>query len=371
MSAAKNVIAAFTAIPSYAVTVTKAGAGNGTITSDVAGINSGSLSASYAQGTSVVLTAHPDGNSLFTGWSGQCSGTGTCSLSNIAGVKAVTATFAPNGKMVLAVTNQGNGSISSSPSGISTGVTSYSFDKGTNVTLVATPATGYEFVGWDGDCDGASTCVLAMTANRAVTAIYDLKLGINIPDADTVLVSNDGEVSLGFNDALPTGAATGVKATLNVNDSATHTVKSGYKWIKSVEVLAKTESDVAITTGLSAHVSIAYDASYVGKEDLLDVFYWDGAAWTKKGISGITIDKTTRTVSFDVDHFSEFVLLQAPAPTNNVVTASANSTSTTPTILPVTGSNMLIFFGNLLLAVLCFAGLVLLSRKYAFLKKLI
>ena len=72
----------------------KTGTGNGTITSSPAGIScGGSCSASYGTGTTVVLSASPDSNSSFTGWTGGgCIGTGTCSVTLTADTP-VAATF--------------------------------------------------------------------------------------------------------------------------------------------------------------------------------------------------------------------------------------------------------------------------------------
>ena len=43
---------------------------------------------------------------------------------------------------------------------------------GQNVHLVAAPDTGWSFDGWQGDCSGARTCDLTMTADRSVTATF-------------------------------------------------------------------------------------------------------------------------------------------------------------------------------------------------------
>src|SRR5262249_7941406 len=60
------------------LTVSKAGAGPGTVTSNPAGINCGTTcSASYTTGTPVTLTAAAGAGSTFTGWSGACTGTAT------------------------------------------------------------------------------------------------------------------------------------------------------------------------------------------------------------------------------------------------------------------------------------------------------
>ncbi len=79
--------------PTYALTVSKAGTGGGTVTSSPAGINCGSdCSESYASGTNVTLTATAAGGSTFAGWSGACTGTGTCAVT-MSAARAVTATF--------------------------------------------------------------------------------------------------------------------------------------------------------------------------------------------------------------------------------------------------------------------------------------
>ncbi len=75
------------------LTVTKDGTGGGTVTSSPAGISCGSdCSESYAEGKKVTLKAKADPSSLFLGWSGDCLGTGNCSLV-IGSNPKVTATF--------------------------------------------------------------------------------------------------------------------------------------------------------------------------------------------------------------------------------------------------------------------------------------
>ena len=65
----------------HTLSVTTAGAGTGNVTSAPAGIDCGTTcSATFDDGTPVVLTATPGVGSTFAGWSGDCSGTGSCSL---------------------------------------------------------------------------------------------------------------------------------------------------------------------------------------------------------------------------------------------------------------------------------------------------
>lgn len=85
-------------VTTYTLSVSKAGTGLGTITSNPAGINCGtgcsSQTASYNSGTSVTLTAAAASGSTFASWSGDCSGAGNCTLT-INSNKNVTATFNP------------------------------------------------------------------------------------------------------------------------------------------------------------------------------------------------------------------------------------------------------------------------------------
>ncbi|HCK80388.1 MAG TPA: hypothetical protein DIC59_02840 [Candidatus Competibacteraceae bacterium] len=75
----------------YALTVTKSG--SGTVTSSPTGINCGTdCGETYAGGTSVTLKAVPASGSTFSGWSGACSGTGSCQIA-MSAAKSVTATF--------------------------------------------------------------------------------------------------------------------------------------------------------------------------------------------------------------------------------------------------------------------------------------
>ena len=78
---------------SVSLLVSKSGTGDGKVTSNPSGIDCGSTCAeTYEQGSTVTLTATPSSGSIFTDWSGACSGTGDCVMT-MDDNKSVTATF--------------------------------------------------------------------------------------------------------------------------------------------------------------------------------------------------------------------------------------------------------------------------------------
>ena len=79
--------------PTHPFTMTVTGVGTDSVTSSPPGISCpGTCVANFGAGVTVMLTAKPTINSVFAGWSGECTGTGTCPVTMNA-AKAVTATF--------------------------------------------------------------------------------------------------------------------------------------------------------------------------------------------------------------------------------------------------------------------------------------
>ena len=156
-------------------------AGDGHVSSEPPGIDCGSSCGDdrmhVEPGTSVMLTATPDPESHFSGWGGDCSGTGACVVT-IDGPTSVSAAFAladPGlGTLSVTVAGTGEGRVSSDPPGIdvTSGASSAQFELDSTVTLTASPAGGSSFTGWQGDCSGTSTtCTVAMTEDRSVTSV--------------------------------------------------------------------------------------------------------------------------------------------------------------------------------------------------------
>lgn len=195
MDAAKTVNANFTAIPvgHSVLSVTKTGLGS--VTSAPVGINcSGTCNATFANGTIVTLTAAPVTGYYFSGWTGACTGQGTCKL-NIDGNRSAAATFTqiPANQQLLTVSVSGAGSIVSNPAGLSCSSTcSYPFANNTAVSLVATPMPGNTFMGWAGEgCTGKGSCMVTMNVPKSVTASFQNTYNLIMPAINNLLLLSE------------------------------------------------------------------------------------------------------------------------------------------------------------------------------------
>lgn len=158
------------------VNITLDGTGVGTVVSSPPGIDCGAVcSAGFPEGDQITLIANAAAGSVFSGWSGDCSGSGDCQL-DIAGDRNVTATFdlLPSHTLDVMLGGDGGGQVNSSPSGISCQPScSASFAEGAEVTLAAVPDAQSVFTGWSGSaCSGTGDCVLVLNADTTVSAEF-------------------------------------------------------------------------------------------------------------------------------------------------------------------------------------------------------
>ncbi len=171
------------------LTVTRSGTGTGTVTSVPSGIDCGAVcNKSYTTSTSVTLTAQVDSGSVFSGWSGDCSGTGPCVVT-LGADRSVGATFSKG--------VQGVPKISVSPSTINIGTVK----EGSSVSktlkvkntgsgtlllgdLVISGANGWEF--------SASTIYVGLAKNQTCTVTVRLAAtSFGLKTATLAIPSND------------------------------------------------------------------------------------------------------------------------------------------------------------------------------------
>ncbi len=157
MDGNKSVTATFKAV--YTLSTSASPAAGGTV----------SGAGSYNSGDVVTVKATPAAGYIFTGWSGDATGTSTSIAITVDGNKSVTANFqvkAPD-KYTLTTTTL--------PAAGGTVIGAGSYNSGDVVSVKAIPATGYIFTGWSGDVTGTSSSVsITMDGNKSVTANFQL-----------------------------------------------------------------------------------------------------------------------------------------------------------------------------------------------------
>jgi hypothetical protein len=129
-------------------------------------------------GNSVTVTAVPDPEHVFTGWTGACKGVAPCTI-RMAGHRTVGATFVRRAQ-ILTVTKSlethASGTVTSDPEGIACGTDcSQSYQRHHEIDLTAVAGPRSEFMGWSGGCTGTDpTCSVVMSQDKTVTARFEL-----------------------------------------------------------------------------------------------------------------------------------------------------------------------------------------------------
>jgi subtilisin family serine protease len=116
------------------------------------------------------------------GNSGTLCGGATTVPNNHFGWGLVDTIAAYRSGQLLSVINSGEGTVTSTPAGISCSATcSATFPLGAAVTLTATAGAGNNFSGWGGECTGTSTCTVTMNGSHSVTATFAPPVSCAVP----------------------------------------------------------------------------------------------------------------------------------------------------------------------------------------------
>jgi hypothetical protein len=187
MNAATSVTATFDPI-TYPVTVSVSGAGSGSVSSTTAvGANlsctigsTANCTANFAKSSTVVLTANPDGNSVFGVWSGCSSVSGNKCTIYATSAKTVTATFQPAYyPLTVGLSGTGTGTLSGTAGGstitwanCTSSACTASVANGASVSLTASANAGSTFKGWGVVCSGTGACSFKMNAAKNPSATF-------------------------------------------------------------------------------------------------------------------------------------------------------------------------------------------------------
>ena len=253
------------------LTTTKSGSGSGSVNSIDARINCGSIcSEYYLNGDTVALQAAANGDSVFSGWTGDCSGTGACTVTMDA-ARTVDAVFetVPSYLLTVSATGAGSGTITSSPGGIYCGATcAGEFAHNSNVILTAAAVSGSKFAGWSGGgCTGTGSCSVTMNSVKTVAATFV------VAPTYTLTVS---ELSSSTGSGIVTSDPPGIEcASDNVGDCsqdftegttvtliATHFPGDEFGWWAGVDCCYVVDATV-VTMDQDRNVEFRFEARYV------------------------------------------------------------------------------------------------------------
>jgi len=141
-------------INTYSLTINTT---NGTVTKNPDQTN-------YNYGSVVQLTATPNTGYIFSGWSGNATGSTNPLTITMDGNKNITANFTTSTHTLTV--NATNGTVTKNPN-------QANYNYGSLVQLTATPNTGYTFSGWSGDASGTTNpLTITMNGNKNITANF-------------------------------------------------------------------------------------------------------------------------------------------------------------------------------------------------------
>jgi len=150
--------------------------GVGTVTSQPTGIDCDvTCQATFADDTTVILTAVPEDDTDLIDWTGCDTTTDTTCTVTMTSDRQVGASFTTaTAQRTLSVDIIGVGTVTSQPTSIDCGdACQATFADGTAVTLTAAPGADADLFAWTGcDTTTGATCAIEMTNDRTVTASF-------------------------------------------------------------------------------------------------------------------------------------------------------------------------------------------------------
>ena len=134
-----------------------------------------------ATNSDIKMIAVPDDGYELSAWSGDCSGNSNQCQLTMNEEKIVTATFIKtptiSHTLVISINENSWGTVSevNGKTSCAEKICSETMIAGTSLSLVATPAQGYTFESWSGNCDsqsGGQTCHISMNRQKEVFATF-------------------------------------------------------------------------------------------------------------------------------------------------------------------------------------------------------
>jgi hypothetical protein len=152
------------------------------------------------------------------------------------------------------------------------------YDVGTNVTLTATPLSGFAFSGWSGDCSGTSPCIVTMNGDKTVTAnfvgqskavITVGKYGGNgyIPGTGTITSSPSGlncdEACTSQSAEFPIGTVVTITATPAQGSVVDALIGNGFSPCSSVFKRSESSIETTVTVQSDSECDADFNQGYM------------------------------------------------------------------------------------------------------------
>lgn len=190
--------------------------------------------ASYPAGVVVTITATPNTNSTFTGWSGDTNGTVNPLNVTMNSSLVITGNFLAFSTYPLTLTTNGQGTISLNPTGSI-------FVSNTVVTATATPTTGWIFTGWTGSAAGGTNPLsFMMNSSNSLAGNFTL---IPVPPAF---------------DVQPQTTTNAIGGTASFFAHATNATPLNYQWFQNNLPLAGATNTTLVLTNVALANAGAY-----------------------------------------------------------------------------------------------------------------
>jgi len=316
LTASTTVTVTFT-LDAPTLTLSSSGTGSGTFSCTVNDGPSGACASTYNNGDAVVITASADTGSTFTGWSTDCSGTSTCSLTMTADHTVDGAFTLQTRTLTLSASGTGSGTFACVVNDGLSGPCTDTYNYGDAVVVTATANTGSTFTGWSTDCSGTSTCSLTMTADRTVDGAFTLQT------RDLTLSSS--------------GAGAGTFACV-VNDGPSEPCATSYNYDDSIVITATPDTGSDFTgwstdcSGTSTcSLSMTADRTVDGAFTLQTRSLTLSSSGTGSGTFACIVNDGPSQPCTDTYNYDESVVITATANTGSTFTGWSTDCSGTST----------------------------------------
>ncbi len=244
----------------YELKVSKTSSGLGRVSSMPMGILCDpDCDAFFDRDSTVRLTAEPSQGYLFSRWEGDCSGSNrTCEVT-MSKDRSVRARFQRPGPVLqVSKEGQGNGRVTSMPSGIDCGSECESnFNNNTEVTLTASAAPGSGFEGWGGDCMGTDlTCTIRVNQARMVSARFSPNYLFPLPADGSCLVGLSLDDQMGLEQKCGGGRAAQLRGNFRSVMSRSVALAQALEPADSMPGAIDTRKRVESSNGLTIEMTV-------------------------------------------------------------------------------------------------------------------